>query len=334
MSFIYINEQGASVSINGGYFIIKSVDGIEEKVPKETLDSITILGNVNITTPCIRECLIKGISLNYFSSKGLYFGKLSSTKHTKPLRLKSQIYAFDDLEFSLALSKKCIIGKISNQLNLLRRYQRNDIADITTHINKIIISKNKIEQCKSIEQIMGYEGISAREYFSALSELVVDDFKFKGRSKRPSKDAFNAMLNFGYKILMFEVYNEIENRGLSPYIGFLHAIADNHPTLASDMMEEWRAVIVDSVVMSLVQGSEIKINHFYIDTESGGVFLTNEGMKIFINKLEKKFISNANYLCSKEKAVFFRRGIYLQSLAITRAVLNKNIDEYEPVQIR
>lgn len=334
ISYLYIKEQGSNIGVKGGYFTIKQKDDLEETVSKEDLESITILGNINISASCMRECLTRGIPINYCSSTGIYWGKISSTKHTKPLRLKKQIYNFDDSDFSLTLAKKCIDAKISNQLVILKRFQRSNKIDISKQINNIISAKNHIENCKTTEQLMGYEGISAREYFSGLSNLVIDEFKFNGRSKQPPKDPFNSMLSLGYTILTNEIYGEIENRGLSPYIGFLHSIHDNHPTLASDMMEEWRAIIVDSVVMSLIQGHEIKIEHFYTDTETKGVFFTNEGMKIFIHKLEDKFSSSANYLCSNEKALHFRRGIYLQSLAILRAIMDKNTDEYIPITIR
>ena len=334
MSFLYVNEQGATIGIEGGYFSIKQKNGLVTKMAKESLESITVFGNVSISTPCTRECLTRGIPINYFSTTGIYFGKVSSTRHTKGVRLKNQVYASDNLEFSLGISKKMIHAKISNQIVVLRRYKRNSDADISMQIQRMELSKNKIERCTSVEEVMGFEGNAAREYFLALANMVDEEFRFKGRSEQPPKDPFNSMLSLGYTILMYEVYNEIENRGLTPYIGFLHAIHDKHPTLASDMMEEWRAIIVDAVVMSLVQGHEIKTSHFYQDDESGGIFLNHDGMKLFINKIENKFRSNANYLCTKQNASNFRRGIYLQSLAMAKAVEACDPQEYIPIYIR
>lgn len=314
---------------------MKSQDGLESrKIPKETLDSITTYGNISISTACYRECITMGIPVNYFSTNGTYFGKLSSTRHTKANRVKKQVYVVDDKEMSMVLAKKIIHAKISNQLVLLRRYQRSTGKCIKDKIKRIEHTRNKIEKCSEISELMGYEGNAAREYFSALSILVNDGFKFSGRNKQPPKDPFNSMLSLGYTILLYEIYNEIENRGLTPYIGFMHSPHDAHPALASDLLEEWRAVIVDSTVMNLIQGNEIKVSDFYYDSETQGVYLTKQGKKIFINKLEKKLQTEVGYLCSNEIAKSFRRGIYLQSVAFTRAVEKGKMEEYVPLYIR
>ena len=89
---------------------------------------------------------------------------------------------------------------------------------------------------------MGYEGSASRAYFSILSSLLPDEFQFKGRSKMPPLDAFNSLVSLGYTLLMYELYGELENKGLCPYVGFMHSDRERHPTLASDLMEEWRAV--------------------------------------------------------------------------------------------
>lgn len=334
MSSLYVNEQGAVLGLEGGYFQVKLKDGTLRKIPKETLESVTVFGNITITTPCYRECLQRGIPVNYFSSSGAYFGKLSSTRHENPFRLKKQIYMTDDSSFCLALSKKIIHAKISNQLVLLRRYKRSTGINIEKQIQRIEIARKKIAICSTIEMLMGYEGSAAREYFSALSDLVNPDFHFEGRKRQPPTDPFNSMLSLGYTMLMYEVYNELESRGLSPYLGFMHAMHEKHPTLASDMMEEWRAVIVDSVVMSLIQGHEIKVSHFEQDEETNAVYLTRDGMKIFVSKIERKFQSSSNYLCSEQTTHYFRRGIYLQSVALTKAIEERNVDVYTPLYIR
>ena len=90
MSYLYITEQGAVFSIDGGYFIVTHKDGMVHKIPKETLESAALFGNISVTTPCTRELLKKGIPVNYFSEKGAYYGRLSSTRHTNIKRLKNR----------------------------------------------------------------------------------------------------------------------------------------------------------------------------------------------------------------------------------------------------
>ena len=231
-------------------------------------------------------------------------------------------------------SKKISLNKIHNQRVLLTRYQRSTGKNIQENIQAIKIHENKISHCTNIEQIMGYEGNAARQYFAALSKMIKEDFKFSGRNKRPPRDAFNSMISLGYTILMYEIMGEIENRGITPYIGFMHKDIERHPTLASDLLEEWRAVIVDATVMSMIQGNEISINEFSKDEETGAVIISKNGVNLFIKKLEKKLQSNMNYLEYLEHPVSFRRAIWWQVSKIVKCIDNGNFDDYMPIRIR
>lgn len=333
MSCLYVNESGAVISVEGGYFCVKQKNGLVRRLPKELLESITIFGNSSITTPCMQECLRRGITLNYFSGKGAYYGKLSSTRHVNGERLKSQIYACDDPVFCLTMAKQIVTAKIHNQCVILRRYRRNRMSDIDNdEIKTMKQLEHRVQRAQKIDELMGIEGMAARTYFSGLSALVRPEFAFEGRNRQPPRDAFNAMLSLGYTLLMYEIYAEIENRGMNPYIGFCHQLHSGHPALASDLMEEWRAVVVDSVVMSLVQGNEIQPEHFEPDEETGGILLTAQGMRIFIRKMEGKFESTSKYL--KDVSTSLRRCFYLQSVDFAKAVEERNASLYQPVIIR
>ena len=173
---------------------------------------------------------------------------------------------------------------------------------------------------------------TTRAYFEGLAKIVKGDFAFKGRNRMPPRDKFNSMLCLGYTLLMFEIFGEIENRGLSPYCGFLHKDNERHPTLASDLMEEWRAVIVDSVVLSLIQGNEIRAEHFTKDEDGEGILITNEGMKIFINKYESKLRTSIKYIDNINMS--FRKCLWYQVGKMVNAISEENVDLYNPVVIR
>ena len=332
MSTLYLNESGAVLSVDGGYFCVTSKNGSLHKIPKKLLDSITIFGNSSVTTPCLQECLRRGITVNYFSGKGAYYGKLASTRHVNAERLKSQVHAFEDPAFCLALAQKVVCAKIRNQSVLLRRYQRNLAVNVTEQLNAMKLMEHRVERAGTIQELMGVEGMAARVYFSALSRLVQPDFAFQGRSRQPPKDPFNSMLSLGYTLLLYEIYAELENRGLSPYLGFFHSIHAGHPSLASDLMEEWRAVVVDSAVLSLVQGKEISPDQFKPDPQSGGILLRPDGMRLFIRKMEKKFETSVKYL--NNTSCTLRRCFYLQTVDLTKAIEQGNAALYQPVQIR
>lgn len=337
MSYLYVNENGAVLNHADNCFRVSCKDGSIRSIPSETLDGVSIFGAVQITTQCIEACLRKGIDISFYSPSGAYFGRIISTGHVKAKRQKTQAKLSDDMDFRLAFSKKIIEAKIHNQQILIKRYLRGYAIDTNTQmlLNNMVACEKEIKNCDTIEQIMGYEGSAARIYFAMLSKLIKKkEFRFNGRNKRPPKDAFNSMISLGYSILLNEVYGEIENKGLNPYFGFLHSDRENHPTLASDLMEEWRAVIVDAVAMSLINGNEISIDNFYRREDSPGIFLDRDGMKIFIGKLEKKFSTQSKYLPQVEYAVSFRRGIGLQIESLVRAIEKQDLDEYTPVRLR
>ncbi len=196
------------------------------------------------------------------------------------------------------------------------------------------IYEAKLDTASTINEIIGYEGMAAREYFTALSKLIRTDFKFNGRTRRPPKDAFNSMISLGYTIIFYEIYAEIASKSLSPYIGYIHRLKERYPALVSDLLEEWRAVIIDSTVMSIIQGNEISIDEFYRDEESGGVVLSDNAVKILVKKLEQKMRKDIKYLTYLDHAVSFRRAIWWQTRTLATCIDNGSFDGYSPIRIR
>lgn len=272
MSLLYINENNAYIGIEANRFFIKYADGMKKMVPAETLESITIMGHAQMTTQCVQECLKRGIPVSYYSKGGTYHGRLQSTGHVNAKRQRQQCDLYKS-EFALELSKKIIRAKLKNQMVVLRRYEKNKNISIEKQMKMMRICREKIPGCLYIPEIMGYEGQGAKAYFEGLSKVIDPEFSFHGRNKRPPRDEFNSMISLGYSVIMNELYGKIEAKGLNPYFGFLHRDNEKHPTLASDMMEEWRAVIVDAVVMSMINGHEIHKEDFEMNTDKPGCYI-------------------------------------------------------------
>ncbi len=335
MTCLYITEQGSRVSVEQGKFIIETKDGEKKYTPKETVESIIIFGAVSMSAHCQKECLEKNIRVSFLSTRGKYFGKLESTNTSiSGFRLKKQVYLSDDINNTLLFSKKIINAKINNQLVVLKRYIKKQDDIFSKIIKEIVSCRGKIEKQDSIEKIMGYEGMAAKYYFEGLSMIVDERFAFKGRSKRPPKDAFNALISLGYSIVFHEIYAEVNNKSISPYIGFMHKLKENHPALISDLLEEWRAVLVDSTVMSLINGHEILIDEFNIDEETGAVIISNNGVRILVKKMENKMNSDMNYLEYLDTPVSFRKAIWWQVRSIAQCIDCGSLELYNPLLIR
>ncbi len=334
MSCLYVTEQGSRISVEQGKVVVECKDGMRRLIPEQTLESIVIFGNVLLTLPAQKTCLEKGISVTMLSTGGHYFGRLVSTSHVNARRLKKQIYLSDDPDQTLLLGKKIMSCKIHNQRVLLRRYVRNSTVDISDKIQEINILEKSLERSDSLERLLGYEGAAARAYFDALARLIKPEFAFSGRNRRPPRDPFNAMLSLGYTILFYEIFAEVENRSLSPYVGFIHQIRENHPALVSDLLEEWRAAVVDATVMSMIQGNEISVEDFQKDEETEGVFLNKKALQAYIQKLEKKMRSTIHYLDYLEHPVSFRRAIWWQVKSLSGCIDDSDFTEYHPLRIR
>ena len=202
MAHIYVTTSETKVGIEGGRLTIKNRDETIRTVPKQIVESITVFGNAVLSTQCIQFCLTNGISVSFFSGKGKYFGRLESTAHHKVEILEQQIDVFRDNQFCLELCKRIISAKIRNQEVVLRRYAKEHTVKLEMLIKDMKIYRDKVEIADGVERLLGYEGMAARTYFEALSEIIEPDFKFNGRSRRPPRDPFNSMLSLGYTLLM------------------------------------------------------------------------------------------------------------------------------------
>ena len=334
LSILYISDPDTKIGFVENRVVATYPDGMEHSLPVESVESITLLTKVQLSTKCMEQCLKRGIPVAFFSKGGHYFGRLVSTGHVNAA-LQRQQAALYDTPFAIEFSRRIITAKVKNQLVVMRRYAKSRKIDLENLEDKIQIFARKIARVETIEEIMGYEGQCAKLYFQGLSMCIEDEFTFKGRSRRPPRDPFNSLISLGYSALMNEIYNEIETKGLNPYFGFMHRDAENHPTLASDMLEEWRAVLIDSMAMSLINGHEISQGEFFMgDDEHPGCFLTREGLRIFLKKLERKLQTRAKYLPYVTNQVPFRRAIALQLGRLTEAIKEGEAGIYEPITIR
>ncbi|MBR1477498.1 MAG: CRISPR-associated endonuclease Cas1 [Lachnospiraceae bacterium] len=333
MSLIYISENGTKLSVNENRLTVTYRDGLLKTIPIENIEGITLLSPAQVSAQCMEACIMHGIPIAYMSKGGRYFGRVSSTGHTKAAlqRKQSKLYYND---FSLNLAKRIMNAKLRNQKTILRRYARTDGIDISSYSKSLEICANKVWECESISQVIGFEGQGAKAYFAGIAECIEPEFKFVGRSRRPPKDEFNSLISLGYSILMNELYSEIEMKGLNPYFGFVHRDDEKHPTLASDLMEEWRAIIVDSTAMSLINGHEISKQDFMINIDEPGCFLTSSGLKSFLKKLELKLETKVKYMEDLEYPVTFRKGISIQIGRLVEAIESENADIYKPIIIR
>lgn len=333
MCCLYITEQGIKLGVTDNRLLIEKAGIVSQEYPMDNVDEINLFGGIQLTEKCAVECMRRNIPVAYFSRNGGYYGRLNSLMNgnAKRQRLQARLY---DSQFAIDFGRRLIYGKIHNQMVVLQRYSRSTKINTNYEQGMMMDTMNRLIFCLSYKEIMGQEGIAAKYYFQGLSKVIGPKFLFVGRSKRPPLDPVNSMLSLGYNMLAKEIQGKIEQKGLNPYFGLLHRDRENHPTLVSDIMEEWRAAIVDSTVLSLVNGHEIDLVHFYTSTEDGGVYMNKEGMDIFFRKVRKKMDTCIKYLDYVDYRVTFRYAMDLQLMQFIKAMEDENVAMYTPITLR
>lgn len=335
MSNVYVYEQGAVLKYKENRLIINYSEDDFKSIPIENIDNIVIFGAVQVSTKCVQQMLTRGVNLTFLSKNGSYFGRLESTGHVNIERQRLQFRKSDDKIFSLEISKQFIKGKAANQRTILMRANKLlKSPEMTDIILKMSVYSKNIEKSKSIEELMGMEGYLAKLYYQGISNIIDKEYSFSKRTRRPPKDPFNSVLSFGYTLLHYEIFTIVESKGLHPYAAFLHSDKSKHPALCSDLMEEWRPMLIDSLAIALLNNNKIKKENFEYNQENGGVYLDKEGCKKFIAEFEKRLKQEVGYVKEVSYKMSFRRIIEYQVMQLIKAIEENNPNIYNSILIR
>ena len=330
MTSIYITENGAYLRKRGGHVVIGRNNEVLLEVPLERVDDVTVVDRVQVASALVTELLERNVPLSWISSYGKFYGSLVSNGTVDVLKHKKQFDLLEQGDFYFKLAQKIVFAKIHNQLTILRRYNRNvSSEEVDTEIKNILAVRKNIFLTTDYRELMGYEGIISRIYFSALGNVVGEPFRFTKRTKQPPRDPFNSMLSLGYSMLFNEILNNVISTGLHPYVGFFHRITKGHPALVSDLLEEWRAVIIDSMVLAIIKRNMISYDMF--DITDDGCFLNSEARKIFLQNYNKKLRSNNQYLDSKQT---YRESLKQQCKKYASAIMHEDLGLYTPMELR
>lgn len=305
MSDLFVQKSDYFLGLSNQKIIIKnSQREIEREVSIYLVDNLLIFGQAQISTQLLRALARENINVYYFSSEGKFLACLDSYRQEDFDKQEKQVRACLGQDFCLVLSKEIVSAKVKHQLSLLKSYNQDGILSVD-EFGRFHLTLQKIKEAESISQIMGYEGRIAKSYFYYLSLLVPDSFRFHGRRTRPAEDCFNCLLNFGYTILYSCFLGLIRKNGLSYGFGILHQSHGHHACLASDLMEEWRPVIVDNTIMQLILEESLKDEHF--ETKADGTFiLKDEGRKTFLLAMRERMLEIHQYIeLDKKRYSFF-----------------------------
>ena len=286
---LYVGRDGAHIHIKAGRVIVDAPGSLPStSVLKNSVTRIVLSGNVGLSAGARSWAMHSGVDVVCLSRRGSYQGAvIGVNRGAHASRLLAQVALPGDHERRVRLSAILIGAKIRGQIHVLTRIARRDqavhVADTTAHMHA---RRHSLAGARTLDEIMGIEGACSNAYFDALSGCVPADVTFDGRSRRPPRDLPNAARSYGYAILLSECVGALHAAGLEPSLGIAHAPTDKRPSLALDLMEQFRPLPVDQTVMALLRTRKLRPEHGVVEAEAGGVRLGSDGKKILVDAYE------------------------------------------------
>ncbi len=292
MTTMYLTEPGTVVRYRNESLVVVKQKSHNFRLAE--LKLVVILPGVQLSDVVISQLLDRGIETIFLRQDGQFRGRLQGQFPTNPIIRLAQ-YRMVETTFGMALAQKLVIGKIRNQKVILQRRNRatkGQITELTEAIDLINAYSSRLNNTASPfdrDELMGIEGICARTYYQALRHWFPTQWNFSGRNRRPPLDPINALLSWGYGVLLARVFSACVQVGLDPYLGFFHATEPYRPNLVLDLMEEFRPVVVDQSVISTIQSELLQPEDFQPSPDGTGIWLGNLAKKLFLGELERRF---------------------------------------------
>lgn len=289
LNTLYVTTDGAWLKKDGAN-VVMEVEGVEKaRLPVHMLESLVCMGRVMVSPPLMGFCAEQGISVCFLSPNGKFLARVEGPVSGNVLLRREQYRRTDDSQGCADIVRNVLLGKVHNQRIVLARALRDhgDVITKTAHtelshaherLRRIAI---RLQQEPALDVLRGLEGEAAQAYFGVFDHLIrakESTMRFKGRSRRPPLDAVNALLSFLYTLLTHDCRAALETVGLDPAVGFLHRDRPGRPSLALDLLEEFRPCLADRLALSLINRRQVGERDFvYLD--NGAVSLKEDSRK-------------------------------------------------------
>ena len=295
LNTLFVTTQGAYLSKEGEAVSVQVERETRLRVPLHGLGGIVCFGQVSCSPALMGECGERHLAISFLTENGRFLAKVQGFTPGNVLLRREQYRRADDKAASLSLARAFVAAKIANSRTSLQRAVRDGLEppgkeSVEAAVRRLNFSLQKLENEQSLDGLRGMEGDAARTYFEVFDHLIVaqkEDFSFQGRSRRPPMDNVNALLSFLYTLLLHDARAACESAGLDSAVGFLHADRSGRPSLALDLMEEFRPFLADRLVLSLINRRQVAGRGFR-HTEAGGVLMDDDTRKEVLVSYQKR----------------------------------------------
>jgi CRISPR-associated protein Cas1 len=319
---VIVQTTGSRIGVTGQSLNVKDSNGKKlEEIPLAGVESIAVVGNVQVSTQAITTLADRDIGIAYLTAAGRMVAWMDPMTSVSAAVRKAQVQIFENMEKRVELAKQLVIAKIKNQRTLLQRNASNlpgAAADAMTELAK------RAERSTDIDSIRGFEGQAAALYFANFAQMIPGEmgvtFDANGRQRRPPPDPINATLSFAYTMLAHECTTALRLARLEPTIGAFHSSRPGRPALSLDLMEPFRPLIADSIALTAFNRDELRPGHF-IQTASGSM-MTDHGRRAFFSVYGRRMDDEVTHPVFGYKLTY-RRMIHLHARMIAAWILGE-----------
>ena len=337
LNTLYVSTEGAWVHKDGQNVVVSVEQTEKGRVPIHMIGSIVCFGRVMVSPPLMGYCAECGVTMVFLTDYGKFLARVEGPVSGNVLLRREQYRRSDDPYACGQLASNIVASKVYNQRSVLRRTmrdhgdtladtQRTDLQRADQQLTRII---EKAKHDTDMDRLRGHEGDAGHIYFSVFPHLLrgEESFTFKGRTRRPPLDPVNAILSFVYTLLVNDCRSALESVGLDPAVGFLHRDRPGRPSLALDLMEEFRASLADRLTLSLINRRQLSASDFRT-MENGAVLLNESGRKTVLIAWQERKQQELAHVFTETKITV---GIlwHIQALLLARH-LRGDLDAYPP----
>ena len=330
-----MSSQGSYLHREGETVVVEREKQKVLQLPIHTIGGIVCFGNVLCSPFLLGFCAERDVSVSFLSGHGRFLASVRGPVSGNVLVRRQQYRMADDEQITRGIAANVVMGKLANSRVVINRVIRDHstkvnaktLREASEKINKII---DRIPRAATTDEVRGLEGQAAAEYFRVFDHLIIDkkeDFVFTERNRRPPLDEVNALLSFVYTLLAHDVRSALETVGLDPAVGFLHRDRPGRPGLALDIMEEFRSVIADRLVLSLINRRQLGKNGF-TKAASGAVIMDDNTRKTVLAEYQSRKQDEVNHPYIEE-SVPIGLLFFIQANLMARYIRG-DIDGYPP----
>lgn len=335
LNTLFVTTQGAYLAKDGETVCVKVEREVKLRLPIHTLGGIVCFGHVSCSPFLMGFCAERDVAISFLTENGRFLARVQGPVSGNVLLRREQYRRADDPGGSADMARYFLLGKIANSRSVLSRAVRDhaaqsDAGRVDAALSRLHSILMEIRHGNSLDVLRGYEGEAANVYFGVFNELITsqkEDFQFHERNRRPPLDQVNCLLSFIYTLVLHDVRAALECTGLDPAVGFLHRDRPGRPSLALDMMEEFRSFFADRLALTLINLQQVKAKGF-TSSESGAVFMDDDTRKTVLVAYQKRKQEEVMHPFLKEKMPY---GLlfHAQALLLARH-LRGDIDGYPP----